>query len=65
MAEAERLEMKDKAVLVLAELLLTAEIIKDLKEHRALFLSVSLYISFTISWSRFLYFAMICWAVLV
>lgn len=33
--------MKDKAVLILAELLLTADIIKDLKEHKALFLSVS------------------------
>ncbi|XP_067941506.1 eukaryotic translation initiation factor 5-like [Watersipora subatra] len=38
-AEAERLEMKDKAVLILAELLLSADILKDLKDHRALFLS--------------------------
>lgn len=41
-AEAERLDVKDKAVLILAEILLTAEIFRDLKEHRNLFLSVSL-----------------------
>lgn len=41
-AESDRLEMKDKAVLILAELLLTADILKDLKAHRALFLSVSI-----------------------
>jgi len=39
LSEAERLEMKDKAVLILAEVLLTADIVRDLNEHRNLFLS--------------------------
>ena len=40
-AEAERLEVKDKVPLVLVELLLTDKVLTQLKEHRVLFLSVS------------------------
>lgn len=39
LAEAERLEVKEKVPLVLAELLLTDKILAEIKEHRILFLS--------------------------
>lgn len=42
--EAERLDIKDKAVLVLCELLLGDNILQEVKTHRLLFLRVS-YIS--------------------
>lgn len=39
--EAVRLEIKDKGPLILAELLLSADILKDLKLHSKLFQAVS------------------------
>lgn len=41
--EAERLDIKDKAVLVLCELLLGDNILQEVKTHRLLFLRVSLF----------------------
>ena len=40
-AEAERLEVKEKAPLVLVELLFTDRIMTELKQYRKLFLRVS------------------------
>jgi hypothetical protein len=39
--EAERLEVKEKVPLVLAELLLTDKLLAQIKEHRIIFLGVS------------------------
>jgi hypothetical protein len=47
MAEAERLDIRDKAVIVLCELLFNdpLKIIQQIKTHRLLFLRVSLYLT--------------------
>ncbi len=40
-AEAERLDIKDKAVLVLAEILFSDAMVQEIKKYRKLFLRVS------------------------
>ena len=45
--EAERLDVKEKAPLVLAELLYTANIVVEIKKYRTLFLRVSVSIDIT------------------
>ena len=41
LAEAERLEVKDKAALVLVELLMDEKVVTQIKQHRKLLLRVS------------------------
>ena len=45
-AEAERLDIKDKAVLALSELLFDKNMVSQIPKFRALFLRVSVFLSF-------------------
>ena len=61
MAEADRLDVREKAPLILAELLYDAEILTQIKKYRTLFLRVTMLAVFALpveehvacSWKRF------------
>ena len=52
-AEAERLDIKDKAALVLAEILFTDNMVQEIKKYRKLLLRVSTYVSIKSCYSYF------------
>lgn len=51
-AEAERLEIKDKAPLILVEVLLGVKVVQQLKQYRNLLLRVSLFLEWVSALSR-------------